>query len=222
MLPKEILHQILIESLNISEADIVKYEEQAKQKNKDLESWLVEDSEVTDETKFYELVAEKLGFPFVLLKGKEIKKEILDLVPAPLAQTHQVVVFEKDKTNINLAMLDPGDIQTIEFIHRKTALNPIVFLTTPSDIKDALHRYHADLENDAAIQKLSEPNKNTEKDLQKEVEELSIINIVNSILEHAFYEGASDIHIEPSKKEVEVLYRVDGMLKNVMTLPKNV
>lgn len=222
MIPKETLQQILIESLKVSEADIEKYQQQAKQKNKDLETWLVEDSEVVEETKLYELAAEKMSFPFVLLKGKEIKKEILDLVPAPLAQTHQVVAFEKDKNNINLAMLDPGDIQTIEFIHRKTALNPIVFLTTPSDIKDALHRYHADLESDAAIQKLSEPNKTSESDLQKVAEELPIINIVNSILEHAVYEGASDIHIEPSEKEVDVRYRVDGMLKNVMTLPKNV
>lgn len=222
MIPKEILKQILTESLKISETDIAKYEEQAKQKNKDLETWLVEDSEVVEETKLYELTAEKMSFPFVLLKGKEIKKEILDLIPAPLAQTHQVVAFEKDKTNVNLAMLDPGDIQTIEFIHRKTALNPIVFLTTPTDIKDALHRYHADLESDANIQKLSEPNKTSETDLQKVAEELPIINIVNSILEHAVYEGASDIHIEPSEKEVDVRYRIDGMLKNVMTLPKNV
>lgn len=222
MIPKEILQQILIESLKISEADIEKYQQQAKQKNKELETWLIEDSEVAEETKLYELAAEKMSFPFVLLKGKEIKKEVLDLVPAPLAQTHQVVAFEKDKNNINLAMLDPGDIQTIEFIHRKTALNPIVFLTTPSDIKDALHRYHAGLEGDTTIQKLSEPNKTSETDLQKVAEELPIINIVNSILEHAVYEGASDIHIEPSEKEVDVRYRVDGMLKNVMTLPKNV
>lgn len=222
MLSTEILHEILTESFKFSEADINKYQKQAKSKNKDLETWLIEDGETIEETKLYESAAEKMSVPFVLLKGKEIKKDILDIIPAPLAQTHQVVAFEKDKNNINLAMLDPGDIQTIEFIHRKTALNPIVFLTTPTDIKDALHRYHADLESDAAIQRLSEPNKTSESDLQKVAEELPIINIVNSVLEHAVYEGASDIHIEPSEKEVDVRYRIDGVLKNVMTLPKNV
>jgi type IV pilus assembly protein PilB len=222
MLPTEILHEILTKTFKFSEADINKYQKQANQKNKDLETWLVEDSEIIEETKLYESAAEKMSVPFVLLKGKEIKKSVLDVIPAPLAQTHQVIAFEKDKNNINLAMLDPRNIQTIEFIHRKTGLNPIVFLTTPTDIKDALHRYHADLESNVAIQRLSEPSKTSESDLQKVAEELPIINIVNSILEHAVYEGASDIHIEPSEKEVDVRYRVDGVLKNVMTLPKNV
>ncbi len=222
MLPTEILHEILTKTFKFSEADINKYQKQANQKNKDLETWLVEDSEIIEETKLYESAAEKMSVPFVLLKGKEIKKSVLDVIPAPLAQTHQVIAFEKDKNNINLAMLDPRNIQTIEFIHRKTGLNPIVFLTTPTDIKDALHRYHADLESNVVIQRLSEPSKTSESDLQKVAEELPIINIVNSILEHAVYEGASDIHIEPSEKEVDVRYRVDGVLKNVMTLPKNV
>lgn len=63
-------------------------------------------------------------------------------------------------------------------------------------------------------------NTTDKKDLKKIAEELPIINIVNSILEHAVLEGASDIHIEPTEKEVAVRYRIDGILKQVMSLPK--
>jgi len=156
------------------------------------------------------------------LHGTEIKKEIINLVPAPLAQTHNVIAFAKNKNEVSLAMTDPTDIQTIEFLHRKIGLSPKVFVTTPSDIREALRLYHADLESDISIKQLADGEDASEKELKKAAEELPIINIVNSILEHAVYEGASDIHIEPTEKEVEVRYRVDGLLHSAMALPKAV
>jgi len=221
MLPEKILKQLLTTKFKISEKDFKEHLENAKKLNKDLELFLLDDGQV-DEMELYTSAAEIFEVPLTALKGVEIKKEVLNLVPAPLAQTHQVVAFNATKTEIHLAMLDPQDIQTIEFLHRKTGLTPKVFLTTPSDLKEALHRYHADLESDVSIKQLTDNDESSEKDLKKAAEEMPIINIVNSTLEHAVYEGASDIHIEPSEKEVSIRYRVDGILKNVMTLPKTV
>ncbi|KKQ27823.1 MAG: Type II secretion system protein E [Candidatus Magasanikbacteria bacterium GW2011_GWC2_37_14] len=221
MLPEKILKQLLTKKFKISETDFKANAEKAKKLNKDIEQLLLDDGTV-DEMELYTAAAEIFEVPIVALKGVEIKKEVLNLVPAPLAQTHQVVAFNKTNTEIHLAMLDPQDIQTIEFLHRKTALTPKIFLTTPSDIKEALHRYHADLESDVSITQLKDSEEIGENDLKKAAEEMPIINIVNSTLEHAVYEGASDIHIEPTEKEVTVRYRVDGILKNVMTLPKTV
>jgi len=195
--------------------------EKAKKVSKTLEEVLVADG-LIDETLLYQKAGEELGFPFVALKGKEIKKEILNLIPGPVAGTHQVVAFEKDKDDLKLAMTDPTDIQTIEFLHRKTGLEPKIYITAPSDLKDALRRYHAELEDDLrVIQDVTGGDVGT-KELKKAAEELPIINIVNSVLEHAVYEGASDIHIEPAEKEVDVRYRIDGILKPVMTLPKTI
>ncbi|HBU07400.1 MAG TPA: hypothetical protein DEB09_04950 [Candidatus Magasanikbacteria bacterium] len=221
MLPNEILRTILKDDFNIKNEDYKKHEIQAKKLNKTLEQYLF-DENIVDEVELYTKASNRYEVPFVTLKGVEIKKEILNLVPPPLAQTHNVVAFDKDKQEVKLAMLDPMDIQTIEFLHRKIGLIPKVFFTTPSDIKEALHRYHADLESDVSIRQLSDGEVASEKDLKKAAEELPIINIVNSILEHAVYEGASDIHIEPAEKEIVVRYRVDGILKNVMNLPKTV
>ena len=139
-----------------------------------------------------------------------------------MAQTHQMVVFATTKEEMQLAMLDPTDIQTIEFIQRKTNLTPKVYITTPSDIKDALRRYHADLGDDMSIEQLKEGPSVGASDLKKAAEELPVVNIVNNILEHAVFENASDIHIEPQEKEVTIRYRIDGILKNVMTLPKTI
>lgn len=221
MLPIKIFDEIIKKEYKIKSDELKKYETQAKKLNKPLEQFLL-DEKILDELELYSKAAAKFDVPFITLKGTEIKKDVLNLVPAPLAQTHQVVAFDKNKEEIKLAMLDPMDIQTIEFLHRKIGLTPKVFFTTPSDIKDAMHKYHADLESDVSIQQLTEGGNASEKELKKAAEELPIINIVNSILEHAVYEGASDIHIEPTEKEVLVRYRIDGILHNVMTLPKTV
>lgn len=222
MLSTKIFYKILKEKFKLSDDDLKKSSEKAKKMNKELEQQLLDDG-VLDELELYSQIAKEIGTPLMALKGLEIKKEVLNMVPAPLAQAHQVVAFNATKTEIHLAMLDPGDIQTIEFLHRKTGLNPKVFLTTPSDLKEAMRRYHADLESDVSIQELVENGEEMgEKDLKKAAEELPIINIVNSILEHAVYEGSSDIHIEPTEKEVIVRYRIDGILRSVMTLPKAV
>ena len=221
MLPEKTLGQILKEDFNIGTAMFRSYVEKAEKLNKSIEQYLLDEG-LVDETALYAKAATFFGVPTIELKGREIKKEVLNLVPPSIAQTHEIIAFEKSNTDVKLATLDPMDIQIIEFLHRKIGLEPKVYLTTPSGLKDALHRYHADLETDISITQLSEGQETDAGDLKKAAQELPIINIVNSILEHAVYEGASDIHIEPSEKEVTIRYRIDGMLRPVMTLPKTV
>jgi len=221
MLNEKLLLELLAQKGSLAPADIKQYIKEAKKDKKTLEEYLSEKG-IIDEVELYTAAAAHMDVPIIQLKGREIKKDVLNTVPPPLAQTHSIIAFDKTRKELSLAMLDPDDIQTIEFLQRKTGLTPKVFLTTPTDIKDALRRYHADLDQQMNIVSLSDKNNADEGDLKKVAEELPIINIVNSILEHAVYEGASDIHIEPTEKEVTVRYRVDGILKSVMTLPKTV
>lgn len=221
MIEKTTCLKLLESEFDLSKKDITAYKKQAAAKKKSLEQFLI-DADIIDEEKLYTAFAKKHDVPFMALKGKEIKKDILNLIPAPLAQTHSVVAFEANKKTISVAMLDPGDLQTIEFIERKTGLVAKVYMTAPRDVNDALRRYHADLESDITIAQISGEDEAAAGELEKAAEELPIVNIVNSILEHAVYEGASDIHIEPAENEVVVRYRVDGVLKGVMNLPKKV
>ncbi len=221
MLSEKLITKILKEKYGKKTKEINDYIAVAKKQKKDLEQYII-DENIVDEVELYSEAATKLKVPFITLKGREIKKDVLNIVPAPLAQTHQMIVFATTKDEMYLAMLDPTDIQTIEFLQRKTNLTPKVYLTTPSDIKDALRRYHADLSDDMTVEQLKEGPATKAGDLKKAAEELPVVNIVNNILEHAVFEGASDIHIEPQEKEVVIRYRVDGILKNVMTLPKTI
>lgn len=184
-----------------------------------LESYLTSKN-IVDETAFYQAIADHFKLPFIDLKNREIKKEVISLIPSPLAVARQVVIFAKEGKELKIAVLDPMDLQTTEFIKRKTGLAVKVHLTTPSSLKDVLRKYHATLESELQIIKSEDAG--DEKQLKKIAEDLPIINIVNSILEHAVFEKASDIHIEPMEKEMSVRYRIDGVLRQVMTLPKAV
>lgn len=221
MLDKNNLATKIKQIFDINDKTFAQYQKKATENNYTIVDFLTKEK-IIDDKKLYQAIAKELDYPFFDISSKEIKKDILNLVPAPLAQTHQIIAFDKKADEIYLATIDPEDIQTIEFIRRKTGLEPKIFVTNPSNIKNTLHRYHANLEDDTVITKLSEKKNKEDKDLKKQAEELPIINIVNSILEHAIYEGASDIHIEPTEKELSVRYRIDGILHDVMSLPKNV
>ncbi|MBP9695492.1 MAG: type II/IV secretion system protein [Candidatus Magasanikbacteria bacterium] len=219
MLPSAIFQQLITKEYPEIDKNLKDYEAKAAKKALTIEQFLISEG-IVDETALYTAAAKLYDVPYTSIKGREIKKEILNLIPAVLAQNHNLIAFEKQDDTVSLAMLDPEDIETIEFVHRKTGLSPIVSLTSPSEIREAMRRYHADIAEDVIAQ--TNPDKLDSNDLKKAAQELPIVNIVNSILEHAVYEGASDIHIEPTEKEVTVRYRVDGLLKNVMSLPKAV
>ena len=118
MLPDKITKKIIKKyKLGISSDDIKLYEEQARTENLALSDFLIK-KEMIDEEKLYKKTGEFLNIPFIDLKNKEISKDILSLIPSPLAGAHQVVAFEKDGEILKLAMTDPTDMQTVEFLRR--------------------------------------------------------------------------------------------------------
>ncbi|PIZ93194.1 MAG: hypothetical protein COX82_03060 [Candidatus Magasanikbacteria bacterium CG_4_10_14_0_2_um_filter_41_10] len=223
MFPKDIITTYLTEVKKMKPAKIEELKANAETSEKRLELSLIEDG-VVKEKELYAYLSKEMDVPLVDLTEKEIPRDTLLIVPQPLAETHYIIAFEKTKDTIYLAMIDPLDIQTIEFMRRKTGLIPAVSLATPSSIKRALRFYRAGLEEELKLAGVtSKQTKNYKpEELKKAAEELPIINIVKSILEHAIFQDASDIHIEPTEKDVSVRYRVDGMLHSVMHLPTQV
>ncbi len=222
MLPKDIITTYLKEVVHMDDATLEPLLAEVQATQKKLEMLLIEKG-LVDESELYTHMSEQMKTPLVDLKEKEISRDILTIVPRPLAETHNIICFGKTKEAIELAMLDPMDIQTIEFMRRKTGLTPQVSLTTPSNIKYALRLYHADLKEELKKVGFSSQKKNFKPgELEKVAEEVPIINVVKSILEHAIFQEASDIHIEPTEHDVSVRYRVDGVLHAVMHLPKHV
>jgi type IV pilus assembly protein PilB len=132
-----------------------------------------------------------------------------------------------------VAMLDPEDLRTIEFIKKTSDFRILARLTTPESVKNVLLQYQKTLEAEFGeiIEKEAEGIKTIKEsmaeagkgeELKKMAEELPVVKIVDTLLKHAILERASDIHIEPTKKEVIVRYRIDGILRDAMILPKAV
>jgi len=170
-----------------------------------------------------------LGIPFVNLEKETVSSEVLKIIPEPIAKSNNIVAFRKQGNNLEVAMLDPEDLQTIEFIRKKAGLKILPRLTTPQSIKNLLNQYQASLQSEfgdiikkesGGIKEISEKESpETGADLEKQAQELPIIRILETLLKHAILQRASDVHIEPSEKEVLVRYRIDGILRNAMTLP---
>lgn len=180
------------------------------------------------------LYAYILGTPFVDLSKEIIAPEILKMIPEPIAKKYKIVAFDKSNGDLKVAMLNPGDLQTIEFIKKKTGLSVTPCLTTEEGISSILKQYEKSLkaefgdmigEEGAGITKgavVEKSDKKSDKKLSKEAEDLPVINVVDAIIKHAVLDSASDIHIEPDEKEVRVRYRIDGILHDAMTLPKKI
>ena len=191
---------------------------------------LVSDGLIAQE-ELIKLEAYILGIPFVNLEKEIIKPEVLEIIPEPIAKSHNIVAFKKQKNNLEVAMLDPGDLRMIEFIKKKANLKILPRMTTAESIKNVLKQYQKTLrvEFGEIIKKEAKevkPIKDKETDeqtgLTKIAHELPVIRIVDTLIKHAILERASDIHIEPMEKEVLVRYRIDGILYDAMTLPKQI
>lgn len=229
MLNERQLKNVLVKNEIITEADFNTYLEEANNQNKKLESYLLEKNIITPLV-LYETAAVAYKIPFIDLKNQTIRKDILFAIPEPIATTHDLIAFEADDKEIKIATLNPEDIEIIEFIEKKTGLKPKIYLTIPDSLKEVLNQYHKTLKSEfdyLNVDKTKAGEKTgdkpeDQKDLKKLAADLPVVRIVDTILEYSILEGASDIHIEPEEKDVIVRYRIDGILRNVMVLPKNV
>ncbi len=225
------LKLFLLDSGLVTSKDIEEAEEKASQSKKDLGAVLVEAGKITEED-FRRLQAYILGIPFVDLKNEKINFDVLSLIPEPIARTHNIVSYKRSGDDLEVAMLDPDDLGTIDFIKKKLNLKIKPRLTDATSIKNILNQYNKTLQAEFGdiIQKDAEALKfvsekegeTSDEDLKKMAEEVPVVRIVDTLLRHAILQRASDIHIEPMEKEVMARYRIDGILRDAMVLPKSI
>ncbi|MFA6215705.1 MAG: ATPase, T2SS/T4P/T4SS family [Patescibacteria group bacterium] len=217
------IKKILTETKTVGEKEIDICIEEAKKRNQKLEEYVIS-QKIIGEEQLYEAAAKFFDLPFINLKNETIRKDILFLIPEAIASSHKIIAFDKNETELKIATLNPEDLEIFEFLGKKTGLEVKTFLTTPEGIGEGIKNYHKGLK--AEFQDLTKEETNTELEGNTKLKELAhdlpVIRIVDTLLEYAIFENASDIHIEPTEKEVVVRYRIDGVLRNVMTLPKTI
>jgi len=202
-------------------------EKTAKENKEELSHTLVS-SGLLGEDDVRRMQAHILGIPFVSLEGNKVDFSVLSLVPEPIARKHNIVAFKKNADSLEVAMLDTNDIGAIDFIKKKVGLKILARLTDTASIKSALMQYQKSLKEEFgdiiknASQSVALTGELDEQGLKKLAEDVPVIKVVDTLLRHAAIQDASDIHIEPMEDKLVIRYRIDGILHDVMELPKNV
>lgn len=180
-------------------------------------------SGMVDEEYYTAARAVALGMAYVDLRDVAIPKEILQVIPESTARGHSIIAYQQDEQGLKVGMADPKDRQIVEFIHKKVDMPVNVSLVSLASVRAGLAQYQESLESELQ-QMVSEAQgvTVTDDDPNKAAEDVPTIKITESILKHAVTQRASDIHLEPTEDQVIVRYRVDGLLKDVLILPKKV
>ncbi len=217
----EQLKSLLLSSGVIEESDFKVAEEVVKKTGLPIEQVLISKRLIPD-AYLGELVAEKLGLKFVDLKSIEIPNHVLRLIPERTAKRKRAIAFGASlSSGLKLAMADPSDLEFIRNMEKKTGLRAQAYFATKAGINHGLESYTKDLES--AIRSLEEKYAALTTGRRKgggAEEESKIVSVVDLIMDYAYQNDASDVHIEPREDSVMVRYRVDGILHDVAILPR--
>lgn len=226
------LIQFLVDTKMLSLGKAQELEAEATKKKISFEDLIVSEG-IIPEDDLRRAKAHVIGIPFIDLKNETIDFKTLSLIPEPIARSNNIIAFRVTEKDLEVAMLDVQDLKAIDFVKKKTGLTILPRLTDVDSIKHALIQYQRSLKlefgdilkNEATALSVSSENvgENASGEaLKKLAEDLPVIRIVETLIRHAVVENASDIHIEPMEKDLLIRYRIDGLLHDAMTLPKQV
>lgn len=225
------LKKFILDSGLASRAEILAAEKDAEKEGGDIGAVLVKQGKISPDD-LRRVQAYILGIPFVDLKGQKIDFAILSLIPEPIARKHSIVAFRKTDSGLEVATLDVDDLEAIDFVRKKVGTRILTRLTDQESIKGALLQYQKSLKAEfgdliqqeaQSIKMLAEEEgaPQSEKDLKKLAEDLPVVRIVDTLLNHAIIQNASDIHVEPMENQLLIRYRIDGILHDAMVLPRD-
>jgi len=170
-----------------------------------------------------EVLAWQAGRPLVDLVESDLDPQVIDLVPAELALRHQALPLTEIPTSLCVAVADPFNVVAAEDIRMVTSREVELVFSNPSQIRRFVEEYYtrrmlADTtENDVQV---IDEIENEIGDLERMAKEATVVKLVNLILRQAVRERASDVHVEPFEREMQVRYRIDGILHQVPSPPQ--
>ncbi|MEO8104838.1 MAG: GspE/PulE family protein [Candidatus Saccharibacteria bacterium] len=217
-----LVEKLLHHSPAITKEQITALREQETNEKKPLQDLVIKNN-LMSEKELTRLYAEEIEIPFVELNGREIKHEVLTLLPERIARQYHAVVFDIDENGVNqLAMEDPDDIQALNFLQKQLNNNIKVFITTSSLLQSALDQYRGNISSELTKVIASDDIADDSDDIDASdlAEDSPVAQTVNIIIEYGVKAGASDIHIEPRENFVVVRYRIDGLLREANKIPR--
>ncbi len=171
-----------------------------------------------DEDTLGKILAESVGVEYTNLKGAVIPPDVLALVPEDEAINHRLVPFQRNGQSLGVAMADPTDFGTLNFLEKQTGLEVKPYFAFEEQIQLGLAQYKSDIR--AEFQKILGSVTQTAKDsdLAKVAEEAPTVRMLETVVDYAIAEGASDIHIEGQENNMLIRFRIDGVLRDMLIL----
>jgi type IV pilus assembly protein PilB len=234
--PKKPLGQLLLERGLVSQAQLDEALRIQSNTTEQLGRILVDLGHVT-ERDVLRAQAEQLGIPFLELDRTSVDEDVAKAIPQSVVQRYNAVPIRRTGNRLTVAMADPTNVFALDDIRLITGYEIDPVLAAPDDIGVLLRSVDGNSRNEelnTALEALgggttlSEEGESSGGGVDEEVDrrgledEAPVIRIVNVIIQQAIKDRASDIHIEPDRRGVRIRYRVDGVLHEVMTVPKYV
>ncbi len=182
-----------------------------------------EDKVVSECTAPEQELAEQLDLPFVKLHNYEFTEAVLALIPAEFARSHNVIPLHVDKARLLVAAANPMQQNLYQMLSFITGLSVDIAVATLKDIQWAIQHYYGVQDDELALESIDNHINNEAgvQELERLGSERPIVRLVSNIIRDAIERKASDIHIRPREKNVELIYRLDGTLTTIRFISKS-
>lgn len=230
------VEQALVDDGVLTQADLAVLKDQAKDRSTPLFSLLVTSGKVTNE-QLTKTIANVSKVPYVNLLDAKIEPTVLELLPQELAERYMAVPLGEVQNRLAVAMLDADNVQAVDFLSNRIGRPLKVYAASEEGIRQILHQYVAKISDnlvneigqmgsDAKSQDGGERASGTAATPEAAkittiVQDSPISKALSTILDYAAKNRASDVHIEPLKDSLKIRCRIDGILREIMTLPKS-
>lgn len=218
---KKRLGEILIDSGILTEQSLDKALELQKSLGLKLGEVLIKEN-FLNEQQILEAVKTQLDIPCIELNKINIRQDIINILPENLVRKYHVIPIDIINGQLMVAMDDPLNYYAIEDIRAVSGYITKTCLALKDSILENIDRYYGKSKAVEAIQDYSKTyshRKKADEENHEDMDEVSapVIRFINTIIENALLNGASDIHIEPQEKDMRVRFRIDGILREIMT-----
>jgi type IV pilus assembly protein PilB len=247
-LPRKPMVQFLLEKGFLKQEQYAEAQKvQAQTGQKDISSILIS-LNMVGEREVLMAKAQEMGMGFVDLDRTNIESSAINVVPERLVKSHTALPVKKEGNNLWVAMSNPSNISALDDIRMASGCRVIPVLAVPGALDDAIRKYYGGgvvqpqqsqeeaapvaaqgsftgaaraAMAEAAVGRRDDDDENVDADAEKMADQAPIIRLANALIQQAVADRASDVHVEPQQRAVRVRYRIDGVLQEAMTVPRN-
>ncbi len=179
---------------------------------------------IVDDEMLTHAIAQVSGVPYVNLTNSLIDQNVLSLLPEDIAERFMAVPLAEVQNRLAVAMIDANNVQAVDYLANRIQRPLKVFMASEAGVRHVLDQYRTDLSSvdEAAEASQAEANLDSDKDVKTIVQDSPISKALSTILEYAVKSRASDVHVEPLEGSLKIRVRVDGVLREIMQLPKSI